>query len=149
MHMVGVSMFKPVGVHPGEIDWLNLTLDEFEALRLADLDGLYQDQAAERMHVSRATFGRIVESARHKVARALLEGLGLVIEGGNVHFCPGRRCRHRHTYRRGFAESSSASRQVAPETGDRDSVSNQKEKTAVTDSNTKEEQKWNKRPDCH
>jgi predicted DNA-binding protein (UPF0251 family) len=58
----------------------NLGLDEMEALRLADLEGLYHENAADRMKVSRATFGRILESARKKVARALLEGKALKID---------------------------------------------------------------------
>jgi hypothetical protein len=58
-------------------------VDELEALRLADKEGLYQEQAAEGMHISRPTFGRIVESARRKVAEALVEGKALRIEGGN------------------------------------------------------------------
>lgn len=61
-----------------------MSLDEFEALRLADLEGLYQEQAAEQMGVSRATFGRIVVAARHKVAQTLVHGRALRIEGGPV-----------------------------------------------------------------
>jgi len=61
-----------------------LTLDEFEAIRLADLDGLYQEQAADKMKVSRQTFGRIIESAHRKIATALVKGKALKIEGGNV-----------------------------------------------------------------
>ena len=61
-----------------------LALDDFEALRLADFEGLYQEQAAERMRISRQTFGRIVEAARQKVAQALIEGKTLSIEGGSV-----------------------------------------------------------------
>jgi uncharacterized protein len=61
-----------------------LTVDEFEALRLADYEGLYQEQAAQRMGVSRQTFGRIVESARRKVAQALVKGMVLRIEGGEI-----------------------------------------------------------------
>jgi DNA-directed RNA polymerase subunit RPC12/RpoP len=59
-------------------------MDEFEALRLADLDGAYHEQAALEMNVSRQTFGRILESARRKVARVLVEGLALRIEGGVI-----------------------------------------------------------------
>lgn len=59
-----------------------LTVDEFEAIRLADLENLYQEQAAEKMNVSRQTFGRIIESARKKVAEALVQGKALKIEGG-------------------------------------------------------------------
>lgn len=61
-----------------------LGVDELEAIRLADLEGLYQEEAAERMHVSRPTFGRIVSSARRKVAKALVVGMSIRIEGGEV-----------------------------------------------------------------
>lgn len=77
-------LFKPAGVPAGSLSEVALTVDELEALRLADHEGLYQEKAAERMGVSRQTFGRIVESARNKVARVLVEGLVLRIEGGNV-----------------------------------------------------------------
>lgn len=59
-------------------------MDEFEAIRLADLEGLYHEAAAERMSVSRSTFGRILEAARRKVARVLVEGLALRIEGSGI-----------------------------------------------------------------
>ncbi len=76
------SFFKPVGLPGGDLGEVGLSVDEFEALRLADHEGLYQEQAAQCMGVSRQTFGRILESARNKVARALVEGLILKIEGG-------------------------------------------------------------------
>jgi len=57
-------------------------VDEFEAIRLADLKGMYQENAAEKMKVSRQTFGRIIESARKKIADALVTGKALRIEGG-------------------------------------------------------------------
>ena len=72
-----------------------LTLDEFEALRLADLDRLYQEQAAAQMNVSRPTFSRIIEAARGKVADALVHGKALRIEGGPVRV-EGRRCCRLH-----------------------------------------------------
>jgi len=52
-------------------------MDELEAVRLADLNGLYQEAAAEKMHVSRTTFGRMLGSAHHKIADALLHGKAL------------------------------------------------------------------------
>lgn len=55
-------------------------MDEVEALRLADYEGLYHEDAAQRMKISRATFGRIIDQARHKVAEALLKGKALRIE---------------------------------------------------------------------
>lgn len=76
----GVSLFKPAGVPAGELELVVLSLDEVEALRLADLNGEYQEAAAERMKISRATFARIVESARRKVADALVHGKALQIQ---------------------------------------------------------------------
>jgi len=78
------GFFKPSGIPAYALEQLALTLDEVESLRLADLEGLYQEQAAGRMNVSRATFARIVEGARRKVADALVNGKALRIEGGNV-----------------------------------------------------------------
>ena len=75
--------FKPRGIPLSSLEEINLTIDEFESIRLADLEGLYQDQAAERMNVSRQTFGRIIDSAHKKVAEALVQGKALKIEGGD------------------------------------------------------------------
>lgn len=66
------------------IDAITLTLDELEALRLADYEGLYQEAAARSMGVSRQTFGRIVTEARKKTAQALVTGAAIEIRGGNV-----------------------------------------------------------------
>jgi predicted DNA-binding protein (UPF0251 family) len=77
-------MFKPAGYRGRELEQVVMTLDEFEAVRLSDLEGLYQEDAASRMGVSRATFGRILEAAHNKVARVLIHGKALVIEGGTV-----------------------------------------------------------------
>lgn len=78
------TLFKPAGIPSRSLTEIILTVDEFEALRLADHQGLYQEQAAGQMSVSRQTFGRIVESARKKVAQALVEGCVLRIEGGKI-----------------------------------------------------------------
>lgn len=85
------GLFKPAGVPGSALEELVLTVDELEALRLADLAGLYQEQAAQQMNISRQTFGRIVESARRKTARALIEGCALRIEGGTVEVVTMRR----------------------------------------------------------
>lgn len=79
------SVFRPAGIPACDLGDVVVTLDELEALRLADAGGLYQEEAALRMSVSRATFGRIVESARRKVADALVHGKIIRIEGGRVH----------------------------------------------------------------
>lgn len=77
-------LFKPAGIPASCLEDIVLSLDELEALRLADLAGLYHEQAAERMMVSRPTFGRTLESARRKVTQVLIEGKALRIEGGEV-----------------------------------------------------------------
>jgi predicted DNA-binding protein (UPF0251 family) len=83
-HEPPAAAFKPAGIPGRDLETTVLQLDEMEALRLADLEGLYQDEAARRMRISRATFGRVVEEARRKVVEALLESRMLVFEGGPV-----------------------------------------------------------------
>lgn len=79
-----VTYYKPRGVPLAMLQQVALTVDELEAIRLADLEGLYQEQAALKMNVSRQTFGRILDSAHAKVADALTHGKALSIEGGPV-----------------------------------------------------------------
>ena len=93
------SYFKPAGIPMSRLEEVALSVDELEALRLADLEGLYQDDAAARMGVSRPTFARIVEASRRKVAEALVHGRALRIAGGPVAFVGQRQfrceeCRH-------------------------------------------------------
>lgn len=91
-------VFKPAGTPLRELATIAMTLDELEALRLADLEGLYQEEAAARMGVSRSTFSRIVASAHRKVAEALVHGRALAIEGGPVAWAESprrQRCRAR------------------------------------------------------
>jgi predicted DNA-binding protein (UPF0251 family) len=78
------AFFKPRGVPLAALEVVTMTVDEYEAVRLADLDGLYQEDAARRMDVSRQTFGRIIESAHRKIAQALVRGQGLEIKGGEI-----------------------------------------------------------------
>ncbi len=80
--MPKVTYFKPAGLPLRELEEVIITIEEAEALRLADLEGLYQEAAAEKMNVSRQTFGRIIASARKKTADALLNGKAIRIEGG-------------------------------------------------------------------
>lgn len=63
-------------------DAIRLTIDEYEALRLCDLLKMHHHEAADEMNVSRQTIGRILESAREKTARAIIEGLSLIVAGG-------------------------------------------------------------------
>jgi len=83
-----IRYFHPAeGIVPRE-DALILTLDELEALRLADREGLSQEEAALEMNVSRATFGRIVSRARAVTATALTSGRPILIGGGPVEIPP-------------------------------------------------------------
>ena len=75
-------LFKPAGIPARVLEKISLTVDELEALRLADYEGLYHEQAAVMMNVSRQTFGRIVAKARSRVATALIENKALNIGGG-------------------------------------------------------------------
>ncbi len=76
----GAVLFKPTGIPLRDLEQVELTLDELEALRLADLQGEYQEAAATQMKISRATFARIVEAARRKVADALVHGKAIQIQ---------------------------------------------------------------------
>ena len=75
-------IFKPLGAPLEALDRITLLYEELEALRLADLEGRHQAEAAAHMGVSRSTFQRILTEARHKVAQALVNGTSLRVEGG-------------------------------------------------------------------
>jgi predicted DNA-binding protein (UPF0251 family) len=85
-----VTYFKPRGIPLVDMEEVRLSIEEAEAVRLKDLEGLEQEQGAEKMNVSRPTFQRILASARQKIADALLNGKALRIEGGNFEFAPRR-----------------------------------------------------------
>jgi len=97
----------------GQLRGVTLTLDGLEAIRLADAEGLDHEEAAERMGISRPTFSRLVAEARGIVARGLVNGWAIRIDGGNYTLtdsetpvAPGqRRCRRG----RGFGMPSTVS----------------------------------------
>jgi predicted DNA-binding protein (UPF0251 family) len=126
------SYFKPRGIPMIDLEEVQLTVDEREALRLADLLGLSHEESGKQMGVSRATFGRIVQNARNIVADALINGKAINVGGGNYtivneerHFlcqecnhdwieppgtgkpsaCP--KCHHANVYRTHLQQSSS------------------------------------------
>jgi predicted DNA-binding protein (UPF0251 family) len=74
------TYFKPRGIPLMELEEIPITMDELEAIRLADYEGLYHKEAAKRMKISRQTFGRILHEAHKKVAECLLKGKALKIE---------------------------------------------------------------------
>jgi len=102
-----VSYFKPRGIPLVDLDEVRLTVDEREAIRLADMSGLSHEDAGRKMGVSRATFGRIVQRARSAVADALINGKAINIEGGNYRLVSDirmfmcRKCHHRWNEPRG------------------------------------------------
>ena len=75
--------FKPCGIRAIELEEVILFEDEAEALRLADYEGLYQQECADKMEISRTTFVRLIENARKKVSDAVLHQKKLKIEGQN------------------------------------------------------------------
>ncbi len=77
-------VFKPKAVPFSELESVDVTLDGLEAMRLADLEGLYHEEAAARMSISRATFARVLAAARAAVADALVNGKAIAIGGGPV-----------------------------------------------------------------
>lgn len=100
------TSFKPIGVRATALEQISLNLDELEAIRLADYLGKDHAEAADEMEISRSTFTRLIEQARHKVARFLLEGKNLIIAGGDIHFRGNLlRCQHcGHMFKTGFEQ---------------------------------------------
>ncbi len=78
-----VTYFKPRGIPLRQLEQATISFDEFEAVRLKDLNGLEQEECAKKMNVSQPTFHRMVLSARKKIADAIINGKAIRIEGGN------------------------------------------------------------------
>lgn len=102
-HVCGVpekNYFKPRGIPLSELEEVVLSLDEYEAIRLADYEQLYQEEAAAQMNISRQTFGRIIEAAHKKIADVLTNGKALKIEGGEVALDKTKPCAHEKNAKR-------------------------------------------------
>ncbi|MBN1645779.1 DUF134 domain-containing protein [Candidatus Woesearchaeota archaeon] len=80
------NYFKPSGVRRRDLHTIVLETDEYEAIRLKDLEGLDQEGASKRMNVSQPTFHRLIVNARRKISDAIVNGKALRIEGGHVLF---------------------------------------------------------------
>lgn len=90
----GAFYFKPQGVPMAYLSIVNLTIDEYEAIRLGDHENLKHEEAAKRMNISRPTFTRLLESAHLKVSDAIVNGKAIRIEGGDYRLLNNRmRCR--------------------------------------------------------
>lgn len=78
-----VVYFKPAGVRMVDLVESAITVDEFEAIRLKDLEGMEQEECAKKMNISQPTFHRLVTEARKKIADAIVNGKAIKIKGGN------------------------------------------------------------------
>ena len=78
-----VGCFMPVRPGAQELEPVEIKIEEWEAMRLKNLEGLNQEECAQRMHVSRQTFQNVIDSARRNTTLALTEGRPIRIVGGN------------------------------------------------------------------
>jgi uncharacterized protein len=85
-HHPNYTYFKPQGIPLVDLEEINLLIDEFEAIRLKDFEGLEQEQAAEKMGISQPTLFRLLNSGHNKIADALIHGKAIKIEGGSICF---------------------------------------------------------------
>jgi len=94
-----ITYFKPAGLPLTGLEEVCLSVEEAEAIRLKDLEGLEQEECAQRMNVSRTTFARVLSSARQKMADALLNGKAIRIAGGNFEMAVRRfQCNNGHEW---------------------------------------------------
>ena len=95
------NRFGPLDLPVEAKNFVNMTVDEYETIRLIDLEGFNQEECAEQMNVARTTVQGIYIEARKKMAESLVNGKVLLIEGGEYRLCDesgngcGRGC-HRH-----------------------------------------------------
>lgn len=78
-----ITYFKPSGVTSAQLQEVVISIEEAEAIRLKDMEGLEQEECARKMKISRSTFARELNSARQKIADALINGKAIRIYGGN------------------------------------------------------------------
>jgi len=100
------NRFGPLDTSLDEKNYIKMTVDEYETIRLIDLEGFTQEECAKQMNVARTTVQGIYVKARKKLAESLVNGKVLLIEGGEYRLCDGlgngcgRGCRrHRSSWR--------------------------------------------------
>ena len=110
-----VTYFKPAGSRMAELEEVGLLVEEAEAIRLKDIEKLEQETCAQKMNISRSTFSRLLDSARQKIADALLNGKAIRIEGGNFEMAVRRfRCIKGHEWEVPFETMISAPPESCP-----------------------------------
>ena len=82
----GVTYFKPAGIRITDLEEVLLHFEEYEAIRLIDLEEIDQEQAGKKMQISQPTLSRLLKSARKKIAEAVIQGKAIKIEGGSYEF---------------------------------------------------------------
>jgi uncharacterized protein len=127
----GVTYFKPADIPNKTLEEVCLSIEELEAIRLKELEGLEQEQGAERMNISRPTFQRVLSSARQKMADALLNGKAIRIEGGTFQITPRHfRCCQGHEWDVPFETASNRPPEDCPTCKTPDIQALQREQTA-------------------
>lgn len=81
-----VTYFKPAGIRMIDLEEIILTFDEYEAIRLIDLESTEQNEAGRMMNISQPTLSRLLKSARKKISEAIVKGKAIKIEGGDYRF---------------------------------------------------------------
>lgn len=104
------DQFGPLNAAINQVHFVVMTVDEYETIRLIDLEGFTQEECADQMNIARTTVQGIYNDARKKLAESLVNGKGLRIKGGSYELCDGltkacggRGC-HRKRCGRGFME---------------------------------------------
>ncbi len=85
------SLFGPLGTRDDDVQFIIMPVDQYEAIRLIDWEGLTQEECALQMQVARTTVQRIYSIARKKIADSLVNGKTIKIEGGEYKLCNGTR----------------------------------------------------------
>ena len=81
------NRYGPLDITNMEQEPIIMALDEYETIRLIDLEGLTQEECSDKMNVARTTVQRIYSDARKKIAESLIDGKVLLIEGGDYQLC--------------------------------------------------------------